>query len=96
MKAERHQKQCVQMPGADGKQFNFKVVLVESIGEEDVPYLYHLLLIYNHALADGVSGMIMTHQLLRNYEDKIALDAADSTIVPSWDDLSSEFKLLNL
>ena len=81
------------MPGADTIQFNFKVVLVETIGEEDVPYTYHLLLIYNHAVADGVSGMIMTHQLLQTYQDRIPFDNADSVIVPPWESLSLEFKL---
>ena len=29
--------------------------------------IFHLLLIYNHAIADGISGVILTHQILENY-----------------------------
>ena len=29
--------------------------------------IFHLLLIYNHAVADGISGVILTNQILENY-----------------------------
>ena len=28
---------------------------------------FHLMLIYNHAVADGISGVILTNQILENY-----------------------------
>jgi len=48
------------VPGIETLQF--RCVLIESNQS-----VFHLLLIYNHAVADGISGVILTNQILGNY-----------------------------
>ena len=37
------------------------------IGLNYLKSTFHLMLIYNHAVADGISGVILTNQILENY-----------------------------
>ena len=63
------EKPCVGEP-------NFRCVLIQSNvcrGSHNVEY--HLQVIYNHALADGTSGMIITNEILSLYDQ--ALEHSD-------------------
>ena len=55
---------------------NFRCILIQSNacrGSSNVEY--HLEVIYNHALADGTSGMIITNEILSLYDQ--ALEHSD-------------------
>ena len=54
--------------------------------------IFHLLLIYNHAIADGISGVILTHQILENYTKLKKNETLDmtSTRVKTIGELKSE------
>ena len=41
--------------------------------------IFHLLLIYNHAIADGISGVILTNQILESYSKLRKNETLDST-----------------
>ena len=44
-----------------------------------VKSIFHLLLIYNHAVADGISGVILTNQILENYSKLQKNETLDMT-----------------
>ena len=51
---------------------NFRCILIQSnacCGSSTVEY--HLQVIYNHALADGTSGMIITNEILSLYDQAL-------------------------
>ena len=68
---------------------NFRCTLIKSkacSGNNE----YHLLVIYNHAVGDGTSGMIITNQILTLYDE--ALENQDvlkseinAEIVKTWE-----------
>ena len=68
---------------------NFRCILVKSKACSDSND-YHLLVIYNHAVGDGTSGMIITNQILALYDE--ALENRDvlkseinAEIVETWE-----------
>ena len=68
---------------------NFRCMLIKSKACSD-DHQYHLLVIYNHAVGDGTSGMIITNQILSLYDE--ALEKPDvleteinAEIVKTWE-----------
>ena len=68
---------------------NFRCILIKSKACSD-DHQYHLLVIYNHAVGDGTSGMIITNQILTLYDE--ALEKPDvleteinAEIVKTWE-----------
>ena len=49
---------------------NFRCILIKSKACSN-DHQYHLLVIYNHAVGDGTSGMIITNQILSLYDEAL-------------------------
>ena len=58
--------------------FNFKYDF--SLMKTHIKSVLHLLLIYNHAVADGISGVILTNQILETYSKLQNNEELDSTV----------------
>ena len=68
---------------------NFHCILVKSKACSDSND-YHLLVIYNHAVGDGTSGMIITNQILSLYDEAlenrdVLKSEIDAEIVETWE-----------
>ena len=68
---------------------NFRCILIKSKACSD-DHQYHLLVIYNHAVGDGTSGMIITNQILSLYDEALenpdALETEiNAEIVKTWE-----------
>ena len=68
---------------------NFRCILIKSKACSD-DHQYHLLVIYNHAVGDGTSGMIITNQILSLYDEALekpdVLDTEiNAEIVKTWE-----------
>ena len=70
-------------------QANFRCILIKSKACSN-DNQYHLLVIYNHAVGDGTSGMIITNQILSLYDEALekpdVLDTEiNAEIVKTWE-----------
>ena len=68
---------------------NFRCILIKSKACSN-DNQYHLLVIYNHAVGDGTSGMIITNQILSLYDEALenpdVLDTEiNAEIVKTWE-----------
>ena len=69
---------------------NFRCVLVKSnASSKDINY--HLMVVFNHSIGDGTSGMILANQIFTLYDEavqnsKILEREINTVIVKTWRD----------
>ena len=67
---------------------NFRCILVKS-NASSADVKYHLLVIFNHSVGDGTSGMILANQILSLYDDvvknsEVLETEINAEIVKTW------------